>query len=1090
MRYTEKQQQAFDLENGKLVLAGAGSGKTTVLTERYLLLLEQGKAIPSEIVAVTFTRKAAGQLFSRIYEKILAKEKSDCDRQPFWRQCREDLVHANISTLHGYFTSILKSFPLESKVDPDFNAGMESRLFIEQKIRTCIRKLAYENHPDLEKALEGFDSIEKLESTCCALFEKKEVLWALLDATRNENIKEATAYLDTLLNDTLTDEIEDLVRQDDKLKKKSPGSHADFLKNLQSLAVILRTLQEQIGEHARMLSYDDLEALTLRLFKQHPEVLRQVAHSIRYLLVDEFQDTSSLQWALIRMLCSDEEGRFIPEKAFFVGDAKQSIYGFRNANVTVVNEAEKVFQSAYERSGKEEKWSVNLNDNFRSLPELVNPLNCVFDRMLQPMDDDFHRFEAKPQPLTSRRESLKGLQPCLDLAIGDGKKPDNLFKFVARRIRDAVAEGFPVTDRENPETPLRRLEYRDICILLRSRTHLSQLISTLRSLGIPFQTSGGTGFAEQQEILDCLHLVASLVDSRDKMAFLGLLRSPFFHFSDPSIAALFLKKGEIETVWESLASGGGQGAVTDEDLQVIRDGWEFWSSLKTMSKVVPFPQLLLHALETSGALAAYAAGPLGRQRVANIHKFIGLIREHAGLGGYTLRRLKIRMEELLRVLALENEEMAAVDNPDGVSILTIHKAKGLQFPYVILTDVSDSAIKKNRTGGLPGNLNFPDDDWKPLTSSIFNDVVKNSIPDNKYLVHDLMYHVLAKREEIAENKRLLYVALTRASDRLLIAVNTPKKKNLSLLSLLLEAFDFKKDESGFYTPGDSFPAGVNLLMIPAADEPGTDLLNDTDLISSENTSNRSVNAPTVHFARPPSPGRLELPITGFAEYLAHPTLANRQKLLSFGSDELLEKKEDDTSSLNSSEEATNVEFSGVAGKHREIGTFVHGLLYGYGLEINWERVRSKVEAFTDTLFTYPETREKAITLIRKLLFNAGTLPIPREGNRYHSELPLLMKLNDHVTLRGRMDLVWQEGDSWIVGDYKTNLADKSALPDVIENHGYHHQVKLYSLGLLQAWNPPKVEGRLFFLFPGEVRTIPVDPQEINFYRQQMDELIA
>ncbi|HEB85268.1 MAG TPA: hypothetical protein ENI92_09760, partial [Bacteroidetes bacterium] len=753
------------------------------------------------LVAVTFTRKAAANLRFRIDEALLARERNDAAGGDAWRRHREAMPWARIGTIHGLCTSLLRAFPLEARVDPAFSIGLENEDLTE-RVHNHVGRAARRRDPDLARLIDLLrrrDRVEKL---------------VLLVLTRLDLVR----ALDLLSGDPegarryLLEQWEALARRFDTDLAELPPDHEPYLDHLQLLHRFTRPLLEELRGPRTRLSYDDLEQFTLRLLEDHPGAARRIRAGIRFLLVDEFQDTSRLQWEILRRLALDDDGRFQPERLFLVGDVKQSIYGFRSADVTVLGRAREAM--GIPPGSEEGPRQVSLDDNFRSLPGVLRPLNAVFARLLAPEEEkEAHPFEAEHQELVPQRsEPPGGTAPRVEVELVDTKTVEVMFAHLADRLKallipppsngpHGLSPGGEPAGGEN-----RRWQPEEIAILLRRRTNLDELEAALRDAGVPYTVFSGRGFYRRQEILDLRNLVAALADRRDRLALAGVLRSPLFQLSDAALAALFLPGGEPESVWERLAAGRPAGGPAEnlllpEDRETLAAGYTVWRELRRRVGLVPPSDLLLYALEANGGWAGYGSGPLGGQRVANLYQFIAQVRELCAAGADTFRRLSRRIREIA-----ELEEVQEADTGTGVGksvkVMTVHAAKGLEFPMVVLTDLGAKPQKPGFDRMNRGGVLLAPSDFTPLAQP---ELVHLSLTDDedRRCLHRLMRERIIPTEELAEIKRLLYVAATRARDRLLVVDRLPRnrKKQVELpekspLTLWVNACGVQLDENG------------------------------------------------------------------------------------------------------------------------------------------------------------------------------------------------------------------------------------------------------------------------------------------------------
>lgn len=1093
MRFTDAQLRALE-PGGKLVLAGAGSGKTTVLTERYIRLLAPNPdgdwLEPRQIVATTFSKKAAAHLEAKVYKALLSREKEDTEHASHWRKQRERMPWSRISTLHSFCSSLLRSYPLEAGVDPDFIVSAEGDLELQESISDHVRRLAYKKDQHL-RALLALLSRAEIEEMIRRVVKQPELWEAAVKAEAEP--ERATSELNALLAEML-----DRYAILDELRP-SRINHSAFVEAVQHLAALARPFARQSDEVQRVLFYDDLERMALRLLRRGGQAARMIRGSIRFMMVDEFQDTSAQQWELIKLLARDDRGELLPNKLFLVGDEKQSIYGFRDADVTVVNRARTDLERAYsalasrkrspqtalafagddvEQDVHNENWFVTLDDNFRTLSEVMEPLNGAFQELLSHQNEEWLPFEAQPRDLAPNRSTQGAFQSHLELLLGVTKESEALYDTVVLRLRELVQGSEPLMV-EDPETSeVRALCYEDIGVLFRTRTRMPVFEESLRKADVPYTIAKGRGFLTRQEVLDCMNLLRALADPRDRVALYGTLRSPFFSFSENILALLFGHGDEVEQVWYRAADGDDELMTLLPDpseREALRLGFELWEELSELSRHSTATEVLLTALEAFGAWAAYAEGLRGEQRVANIYQFIAIVQGIADEGHFTLRRMIKRLEQLRESGDVDTE--ADVQGGKGIRVLTMHASKGLEFPFVVLPDLATQIRGSNYHNSAElkhGALLMPEGDFAPLAKAelaLLNETASSDAPEATLAWW--MKQKFARMEERAETLRLLYVAATRARDHLLLIGQLKTKKDSDIpvcsdkspLAVWLDALHLKiNEETGELDGTEDCPFACSLLR--------SNELRRVE-IEQENVGNTGEpeakeDSALIRLEEPLKPQRWTLPITAFAAYAGDPGDEQLRKLVWYADDEWVGEDESEGTSFSS--KATWNDPIAPFGNH--IGNLVHHLLefegFGWTREAVEERVERAVKAIRGLA---PEHYDAARARVYHLLENATKLYGGLNPDVAKPEMPILLTLGC-ATLRGRADLVLRNGNKGIIVDYKTNLIEPGEEAEAAKAHGYDHQARLYALALRQAWQLEDVECQLAFLHTGNVLSVP------------------
>ncbi len=1087
--FTRPQQQALDLEKGKLVLAGAGSGKTTVLVERYLRLLEQRRLFPDQIVAVTFTKKAAAQLKAKVYQNLLQRERTGEQGLDFYRQRRERMPWARISTIHSFCARLLRAYPFQAGVDPGFSVEERSVADRLETVREHVRRLGYSRDEYLKILLDAAgkrSDVEELVNLVLGRRGLQEALQRLLDDP---------AAMQDALDEGLRRMIADWrIPFPDKVTEDTvAATHEGYVQRLTALAKVALPLVKQGGAPEAVLPHDDLEQLALRLLLAHPRVASRIRRSIRALLIDEFQDTSSTQWAIFRELAKDDSGAFDPDRLFIVGDEKQSIYGFREADVTVVHRALEAMCGHTKRSEALKSGRfVDLNDNFRTVPRLVDTLNPVFERLLQSPHGEPMPFEAQPQRLTPGREVSGGEDAALcELMLGRDIRNEELYRSLARRLRAEIG-----TLRIHGEDGLRPLEEDDIVILLRTRGKLSLIAEALREAGLNVRTEGETGFTTRQEVLDLLNLLGALSDGRDALAWTGAWRGPFFSFSDTLVSLLHLTGETPRRAWKQLAEGEPPAdwppdCLSREDRNSLQEGLELWRELERRAHRIEPAELLRYALIRTGALTAYASGDDGEQRVANIYKLLDLIGDLNGHTALSLRRVHQKLSEHLSEESEEFRTQADLTTGSGVRIMTYHKAKGLEFPYVVLADLSG----KGRSGGNKdgGDLLFPEGPARELALPALNALAEPDFTDEAGLekpLHWWMQTVFSPAQAAAEEKRLMYVAATRAKDRLLLVSHVKFKNDGTLhggqgpmLQAWFNAFGIRAEDDSISEP--EFDA-VDLTVLTSedvADKPAEmhskpDPV-DTALEQPWTLPATPVEDPEVRLAPAPVRERITLSITAFGHYLAAPGEASARALFE------RQRQENDAENGDSSAQPDTAFVPELAA---DIGTLVHRLYQRFGPGCAWSEAE-KEAARTVQFWLLGDTEEaRVLAILRAHLEHGRAMGLHTLPDGASREARVSFDLGP-LHLHGKADLAWRDDAAVHVLDYKTNHWAETQLDERIRTHGYDHQARLYAVAFRQAWRCDRAEAELAFLYQGIKRIYDVDETVETGYRKIAEELM-
>ena len=726
-------EKYLDVTKSVIISSPAGSGKTEKLARRYINLLLAGNEI-EKILCVTFTEKAAAEMKERILN-IIEKENPD-----LFLGIKEKMPLMRISTVHAFCLKLLKRFSIELGIDPssDIMDEFEASLLWSESVYECL--MEEKDKPALffnmmkDKGIKGWD---KLYTILNNLYYKRPLSDLLLKSTENENNPPSPPF-----------------------DKGGMGGFSEESKILELYSKCLSLYSDKKVER-HLLDFNDLEILTYDALIKNSEwqnILYAFDEHTDHILVDEFQDTSSMQWKIIDKLTEEwrsglgakrDSGK-VPT-IFLVGDDKQSIYLFRGANAGV-------FQEAKERLSE---WMGNefcfeeAKENFRSLPAIINFTNNLFEKLMPP---SLHtgRYDSQPSwktryaPFEATRHGKGRVELIAVEAEANTKK--NRAKeasALAKRI-SSLAGAYEIFDEEGK----RPCAYGDMAILLRKRTHLCLFENALRKEQIPFIVVKGIGFYDEPEVAALRELLSLLIDPSDDYSLFCVLRSPIFGIDYETLLSLINRDEQplIKKLRDDLTLSYIFKAVT---------GWI------ERSRSVPLAILLEDVLSETGGWKHYWE----KQRHANIKKFIKLIEvyEAAGFSGLEIR------EKLIKARAGDEPKAnISTEGMNAVKIMTVHAAKGLQFPMVFLPSLDETHSPRS-------NSIVIDEEESRISIAYEEDSLKRKkIP------------VFAKRKEkeSEEEKRLFYVAVTRARDFLCMlgALDKEKQPN-GRLQYLTDSFE-------------------------------------------------------------------------------------------------------------------------------------------------------------------------------------------------------------------------------------------------------------------------------------------------------------
>ena len=903
---------AEQLTGHTTVQASAGSGKTYLLISRIVRLLLTG-AEAGNILAITFTRKAANEMQTRLLERLY--ELATCNKDELEKILKELQLDATpkllslsrslyekilrsdtpvkTSTFHAFCQELLRRFPMEANVSPGFdlldktallydeawdalmaeaNLNKESALakslhFLFKELGLYNSKQALNNFIDhrsdwwaytwsqddtasyAQQRLENQLNIKTDIDPVANLFADKKnmellnefhvllckhetktnlkhsnFIYKVIDKNISENLRYKN-FLDSFL--TQSGEPFKTRKAGAALEKKlGVDGQERFLElhillsekliktNAQLAAIRTKETSsawyiagqhyldqfQKLKKEQRLLDFTDLEWQTYLLLNQSNNALwvqYKLDQRIEHLLVDEFQDTNPTQWRLILPLLEeiaaseDERHRSV----FIVGDQKQSIYRFRRAEPRLFIAAEKWLTDNLRAT------SCPLSHSWRSSPAIINVVNKIF------MQDYFKALLPSFIEHSTHREALSGKVTLLPLSLKEViEKEDeensalvlrnplnepreesislqyfNEGLMIAEEIKNLVSQNISV-DKKNTN---KAVDYNDIIILLRSRTHVADYERALRETGIPYIGANRGTLLESLEVNDMLDLLQWLILPFDNLSLAGILRSPLFSISNDDLIKI---KQASKGSWLDRLECFIQQNPKHESLPRAHQLLVQWQD--DASKL-PVHDLLDKIYSEANVLARYvAAFPLHlSQRVtANLTRFLELALEMDSGRYPSLSRFSSWLNELKQ---MENEApdepvtSAADETEQRVQILSVHAAKGLEASVIFLTDSARSPANNNAYSTL---IDWPAENEKPeyflLTASKNNldEFSKNCIEEQDIF-------------EQREDANLLYVALTRAKQMLYISGSEPKTKDHGWYGKICSAFGFESKDN-------------------------------------------------------------------------------------------------------------------------------------------------------------------------------------------------------------------------------------------------------------------------------------------------------
>jgi ATP-dependent exoDNAse (exonuclease V) beta subunit len=802
--FTREQQAAIDHRGGLLLTANAGSGKTSVMAERFVRAVREDDVDVARILAITFTEKAAAELKARVRGRFEALGDPERARQT---------EGAWVSTIHGFCARLLRTHPLAAGIDPRFAVLDENaaRALAAGAFDGALDQLAEEHGDpalDLIAAYRPGDLRETIMSLYGELRSRGQERPALpaphpaplepARATLAIARLQAEAEVATAKDGRTVDRarlalaesgllLERLAQAGEAGLPPTPnevlrlalprngralagpgcegyrdalGRYADACADAHGLAVhaLLDALLRDFGARyeaakrtASGVDFEDLELRANRLLREHDDLRARYAERFVHVMVDEFQDTNPLQLELLE--------RIAGERLFTVGDELQSIYGFRHADVELFRRRR--------RALAEHGGTATLATNFRSHAQILETLNVAFAP----------RFGESFTPLvpgrSERPDALPVRGPRVELLVvdlradwgGAGLLPEGMAA-PAPLWRIAEARALAARVRALLDGGRRPGE---IVLLLRATGDLAVYERALTDLDVPTYVIGGRGYWAQQQVRDLIAYLGVLANPRDGVALQTLLASPLVGLSSDGLvqvvatARSLRRDDEVDPWWVVSSSEQLLEALAPEDRARIEALRAWLPAERAAAPRHSLETLLDRVLERTRYDLALLRLPGGERRLANVRKLMRLAREHEADHGRELRGFVDLVMELGGGLDGSREQDRESEAPvegealDAVRLMTIHRAKGLEFPVVCVADLGRGSPSPNDVVrvGRDGRVGL-----------------KLRALDGGRAQPAFAYRAIGEaraRAEADEEARLFYVAMTRAREQLILS---------------------------------------------------------------------------------------------------------------------------------------------------------------------------------------------------------------------------------------------------------------------------------------------------------------------------------
>lgn len=995
---TPQQREAItSIAVDTVVTAGAGSGKTRVLVERFIYLLNQGFSI-GQIAAITFTKKAAQEMKDRIRRAL--------------PHMSEQVETAQISTIHSLCQRIILEHPREAAIDPRCRVveEWEADAILMRAITDIIQTVELEDE---------YRTTAEAAGLICGLYKemlrrgdtefRKQYVQPDVDFAVGELLQVVESFLRDMAGRQLTEDKADLIS---RLRSRWPHIRADLTSghevfmddaveaveellggNWGKLKPVVSEVREaaeqvrlalferqaastltQLGEtldavhrayseakrRMGVVDFGDLELIANELLSD-PKVVRD--YDFRHIMVDEFQDTNPVQKQIVDKLCS------AGAKLFIVGDPKQSIYRFRGAEVKVFTEA----REAIKASGAH----VSLSTNFRSRPEIIRFNNAFFGALMR--DDPIGYEPSDPH----REEAGRPLVHILETVVEDTSLEDARHieaERVAWQIRELVESG--------------RYAYKDITLLFRTRTYMRIYERALQAAGIPFVNLSGRGFYSRQEVQDILNYFAWLEDSGDQVAKLAVLRSPFYNVSEEGL------------YWEQR---GNRMAMSPQDRAAVEKAHSDREHLAEFVRARPAPYVMQEMLERTDYISTTSRLPFGEQKAANVEK---LLQQSWELFSRGLVSCADQLQYIAVVSSQSDDESEAqldAEYADVVVIRTVHGAKGLEFPVVIVPDTNGRLAKARGERVI----------YHPEVGLAYKGTTAYEAAK-----------ALHEAEELSEARRLLYVAATRAQEELFLCGITGAASSTSWRQWIEEYLPMVPGT--LYDLADPQPPQAPAVAAGAGEE---------------TAASRERLTPVA-----PSYSEVVFSVTALMTYARCPRCYYLRYIL--GIPEQVRGLGADGQVTHSSSRLTAL----------ERGNIVHRVCERITDPAELPALIELAAALEGVKLTPSQVRE--ITgIVQPYLSSPFFARLQRRDSVVYREYDFAVPLGRQFVVNGTMDQVFLAGDLEIV-DFKSNWIRPEEV--TAEGEKYRWQLRAYAWAAAKLFQRPVARSQAYFLIPNRI----------------------
>ncbi|MBN1638852.1 MAG: UvrD-helicase domain-containing protein [Ignavibacteriales bacterium] len=1124
-KLTSHQKAALNYKKHISLTANAGSGKTFVLSKRYVEIALNENLPLRNLVAITFTDKAAGELYKKITKEIDDKlnETQDLPTINRLERIRKELVSANISTIHSFCHDILKEFSTEAEIDANFQ--FVDKLMIDELIDVSLEEyfdsiLKSDNSEDLKYLIRVVGSLKRTKEKLKSLLgSRKNILHTIEKLYSREEGAIADFYdklflekLESLFKEKINSIIDDInkinelaistnincekgveisrllteiEKEKDILKRFSfikiiekniltPSNHTvcknDYLKTKEQAPVIdeisrvedffeeirsieinedIKEINKELAKFSKVcatifsdinllveekkrtngfIDYEDMLILAEKIISIE-DVKNYLSSKYNYIMIDEYQDTNEIQYNIFIPLLDN----FKKNNLFVVGDEKQSIYRFRDAELEIFNTTKSKLK------GLEAQAEIlSLPHSFRMSPPIAGFVNFVFSQIFKEANPEFNEVEYSELICTKSEDDFGEIQFLMSKENSQSES-----ELTALKILDLINN--------------KKCDFKDVAILCRKRIYFSELEDTFTKNRIPYSILGGRGFFQQQFVYDIYNYISFLLNNNDDIALVGILRAPFYFLSDSEIA--FISSSSGNSFYDKINKIANNNNRYKKVVKLLEHHI-------ILARTTELNFLVRKILTDTGYLGVVSATNKSRQDLVNIDKLINISNEFSKKSFKSPYDFQIFLKGL--ITKYEEEGQADVNEDlNTVNIMTIHQAKGLEFKVVFLYKSNSlpqkEAFKKSE---ITFNKEF----------GFLSKVPLNARFTDKFVLPPIAFisNYIENKKSIAEEKRLLYVALTRAIEYLFITAKIDKNRKIETDSFLKSLNDtlnlnFGESEQVIYTKLDfmelnakeekiySNDMTIPIKMVYQIEDRIIDIIEETE----ENAKSFLIDECNDTIKNE------IISATKISIYSQCPVRYQLIYEIGYSAIFSIVKKFYNDYEFKSNEDEEIHQYSDVK-----------GLVIHYILEknIDFENLNEKVNSQLKSRLKYAQISEKDFSKLRddivNLLMsfsNSGTFRELKKNEKFKNEFEVYIKKNDFY-LYGIIDKLIYNDDKIIVVDYKTDDIKQNEIEERVSK--YLTQLTFYCY-LISCLYPKisKFEIRIIFIhYPEQVFT--------------------